>query len=82
MINKQGGTIPVTESEMQRAKNADLITLPMTVKGTNCFNCKFIDKRKKTIGFCTHEKVQQNVTNRQCCSFWDAKGSIRPWEKK
>lgn len=69
--------IPSTPEEMERAKSADLITLPKDVKGTNCSNCKFVKLPEK---FCTHPKVDMPVNERMCCAFWDAIGVIRPWE--
>ena len=77
--NKGGGIIPETKEEMQRAKDADLITLPRNIQGTNCGNCKFINKNKE---YCDHSKVLQKVNERMCCVYWDAEGSIRPWREK
>ncbi len=75
MRDSGGGHIPATKSEMRRAKNADLITLPPRILGTNCGNCMYVNN-----GFCEHPSVFQPVTKRQCCVYWDAKGVIRPWE--
>lgn len=61
--------------ELERAKKADLITLPNNIKGTNCGNCKFIKD-----GYCFHSKIKQNVANNQCCIYWDAEGVKREWK--
>jgi len=66
---------------LDRAKEADLVTLPDNIQGTNCGNCFFFDPEKKE-GFCNHVKVLQHVTSRMCCSFWDAPGTKREWETK
>lgn len=67
-----------SKSEQNRAKHADLITLPKDVPGTNCSNCRFV-KKSKDGAFCEHEKVQLPVTPRMCCKYWDNKGVKRPW---
>lgn len=64
------------KAQLERAKAADLVTLPKNITGTNCGNCSYIKE-----GFCTHKKVQQPVSARLCCAYWDAEGTIRPWEK-
>lgn len=82
-INKQKGIDYNTNTDNKKAKEADLITLPKEVKGTNCSNCKFvkiIDEKHK-IGFCEHPKVKLNVTDHMCCKFWDNKDALRSWEK-
>jgi hypothetical protein len=80
-INKKGGIDPKTPEETHRAKEADLITLPQEIRGTNCFNCRFIRQMNGQAGFCVHPKVQQSVNGRMCCALWDRDGSIRPWQK-
>lgn len=67
------------EQRLQRAKAADLITLPENIEGTNCANCKFVKTGENL--YCTHKKVLQNVTPKMCCIYWDAEGVIREWEK-
>jgi hypothetical protein len=64
--------------EMQRAKNVDLVTLPKGISGTNCANCRFIEKS----GFCGHPDVKQQISDppRMCCAKWDAVGTKRAWE--
>lgn len=75
-LDKLGGEIP---SDLERAKKADLITLPKNVPGTNCSNCKFVTEKGKG-HFCDHPEVQMVVTKKNCCAFWDAEGAIRAWE--
>ena len=72
------------KASLSRAKDADLITLPEKVEGTNCANCKFVNilDKEKGIGFCNNKEVLLAVTKTMCCKFWDAKGAIRSWEKK
>jgi hypothetical protein len=73
--NSQGGVVP---QDLESAKKVDLITLPEDVPGTNCFNCKWIEK-KGDVGHCKHPKVDQMVNDRNCCSLWDNSGVERPW---
>ena len=68
-VDEQGGLIP---TDKEKAKAADLITLPEGVTGTNCQNCKFIKN-----GYCTHPKVRMPVNDRNCCALWDAEGTLR-----
>jgi hypothetical protein len=76
-LNDQGGVIPDTRAEASRAKAADLGTLPMEIMGTNCGNCKFVSDVKGGIGVCLHPKVNQIVSARMCCAYWDAHGFLR-----
>jgi hypothetical protein len=69
-LNLQGGIDPKTPEEMQRAKTADLITLP----GGSAADAS----NKK---FCNNEKIQMFVTIRMCCGYWDNAGVKRPWKK-
>jgi hypothetical protein len=65
--------------EMERAKEADLVTLPEQVTGTNCANCKWVEGN-----FCKNPKVNQDLKDsapRMCCALWDAEGTKRAWEK-
>lgn len=62
---------------IKRAKQSDLVVLPKEITGTNCFNCKFIERSNDGQGFCNNDKVLQNVTERMCCCFWDADGTTR-----
>lgn len=79
--NKEGGLDPEDKYLLERAKKADLITLPKEVTGTNCYNCKFVSDKTKESGFCKHPQVKMLVNNRMCCSFWDNKGVHRPFKK-
>ena len=80
-INKLGGIDPTESYLIKKAKEADLVTLPVSVKGTNCYNCKYIRNVTQERGFCSHPKVQQNVNERMCCALWDAKGIYRVFGK-
>lgn len=78
-LEKSGDAVEhIQKEELERAKETDLITLPESVKGTNCGNCKFMDVDKN---WCDNKKVNQKVTDRMCCALWDAPGSKRPWKK-
>jgi hypothetical protein len=87
-INSQGGVDaiePGEKPELNRAKKADLVTLPRRLLGTNCGNCRFVKVIGKeegiTFGNCLHPKVAQIVSERMCCAFWDATGVKRAWKK-
>lgn len=80
-INKQGGLIPETKADMTKAKAADLGTLPTDIAGTNCGNCSFFTHAQSGIGTCEHPRVDQGVTVRMCCAFWDNPGFLRPWKR-
>ncbi len=69
-VGDHGGIDPKDESEMERAKRADLITLPGWSRE---------DARSKRM--CMHPEVQMYVTERMCCAFWDNTEVRRPWEK-
>lgn len=79
--NKLGGLDPQEKHLQQRAKGADLITLPKDVSGTNCYNCMYVRDKTKDEGFCSHPKVKMLVDKRMCCSFWDNKGVQRSFGK-
>lgn len=80
--NDLGGINEMDKGALERAKGADLVTLPEDVKGTNCYNCKWISRDKKAYGsMCRHPKVKQYVNSRMCCALWDAKGTYRPFEQ-
>jgi hypothetical protein len=72
------------QMQLERAKEADLITLPENVEGTNCGNCKFFSGHGNNFGtgMCIHPRVSQKVTARDCCALWDAPGTKRKWEEK
>ncbi len=70
-LNDEGGLDPKNKEETDRAKTADLITLPGGTK-TDASSKKF----------CNHKKIQMYVTVRMCCAYWDNEGVKRPWMKK
>ncbi len=70
-LNKQGGIDPITQENLQKAKRADLITLPGETE------LKVEAKR-----FCYNVNIEMFVTERMVCSYWDNKGVKRPWDKK
>lgn len=81
-INPLGGINETDKPALERAQKADLVTLPRNVKGTNCYNCKWISEYKeKHYAFCKNKSVRQNVNGRMCCALWDAKGTYRPFEQ-
>lgn len=80
-LNRQGGVQTSNIEELRRAKKSDLVTLPKDVEGTNCFNCKYIRDKKGKIGYCSHPKVAQDVSNHMCCALWDNSGLIREFGK-
>lgn len=80
MLNRQGGYDPENIAALERAANADLVTLPLNVVGTNCGNCRFVTATGQGTGFCNHPSVLQPVTTRMCCALWDAHGTLRTWE--
>jgi hypothetical protein len=68
-INGEGGIDPKSGEEMERAKKADLITLPGGSKAEA--------ENKK---FCKHEEIKMFVTARMCCAYWDNSAVKRPWK--
>lgn len=74
-INEHG----TADEKLERAKAADLMTLPEGIEGTNCANCRFVDLERE---YCTHKDVDQKVSPRMCCALWDAEGAKREWETK
>lgn len=63
---------------LERAKKADLVTLPKGVAGTNCGNCRFVDDDR-----CDNPKVNQRLKDgpkRMCCIYWDAPGTKRAFK--
>jgi hypothetical protein len=70
ILNDEGGIDPRDEEEMERAKKADLITLPGGLKS------EVVNKR-----FCNNKSVEMFVTARMCCAYWDNKDVRRPWTK-
>lgn len=77
-FNENGGVVPEERSARNRARNVDLVTLPVQIAGTNCGNCRFVaGTADPGVGYCAHPKVRQLVTARMCCALWDASGTIR-----
>ena len=74
-LNKEGG-YDYTGKALDRAREADLVTLPEDIKGTNCAdtNCMFGKK-----GLCVHPRILLPVTDRMSCSWWDNTDVKRPW---
>ena len=70
-LNLEGGIDPHDEKEMERARTADLITLPGGSKQDAPF------KR-----LCYNEKIRMYVTVRMCCGYWDNENVKRPWKTK
>jgi hypothetical protein len=74
-LDDQGGVIPTSQ---ERAKEADFITLPEGIEGTNCGNCLFVRRVKEKGDFhCVHPEIRMPVNNRNCCKFWDAHNTGR-----
>jgi len=71
ILNDEGGIDPKNEQEMDRARKADLITLPGGTK-TDATNKRF----------CYNNDIQMYVTIRMCCGYWDNVGVKRPWVTK
>ncbi len=70
-LNEQGGLDPITEEDLQKAKKADLITLP-----------GFAKLEVKNKRFCHNAHIEMFVTERMVCSYWDNKSVKRPWAEK
>jgi hypothetical protein len=70
ILNDEGGIDPRNEEEMERAKKADLITLPGGSKA---------DVTNKKL--CYNDNIKIYVTVRMCCAYWDNIGVKRPWKK-
>ena len=68
-LNAQGGIDPKNKGETQKAKQADLITLPGGTRD---------DATNKK--FCNNEAIKMFVTVRMCCGYWDNAGVKRPWK--
>jgi hypothetical protein len=82
MKNPIGGLNDMRNDALKRAQQADLVTLPPNVRGTNCFNCKFLKDRVPSHGYCSNHQVAQVVNSRMCCALWDAQGTYRPFKKQ
>ncbi len=81
--NDLGGINETDKPAVERARKADLITLPEDITGTNCYNCKWISAHKKDKGtLCTHPKIRQYVNRRMCCILWSNTGEYRPFKRE
>ncbi len=67
-LNEEGGIDPKNEGELERAKKADLITLPGGSR-----------KNAESKRFCNNEEISMYVTVRMCCAYWDNVAVKRPW---
>lgn len=80
--NALDGINDIDAPAIKRAKEADLVTLPEDITGTNCYNCKWISQYKRVnYGMCTHPKVRQNVNKRMCCALWARDGMYTPFKR-
>lgn len=81
--NELGGINETDKAALERAKEADLVTLPENIPGTNCYNCHWISSYKnEEKGMCTHPRVRQYVNGRMCCILWTNPGEYRPFKRK
>ncbi len=78
--NNQGGIYENTADALDRAKTVDLLTLPKDIKGTNCYNCKWIKSKTPQKGYCANPKVAQYVNQHMCCAVWDSSDAFRPYK--
>jgi len=74
-LNERGG-YDYSGKALDRAREADLITLPENIEGTTCAekNCMY---GKENI--CIHPKILLPITDRQTCGWWNNEDVIRPW---
>jgi hypothetical protein len=68
-LNENGGLKPTSDAYVAMAKHADLISLPGKAS-------------VKEKAFCNHEDIQDFVTERMCCAYWDNKDAERPFKGK
>ncbi len=69
-----GGVIPI---DRERAKAAELVTLPMDVQGKSCKSCDyFVDAESR----CVNAKVDMPVTEHQACRWWANPGTFKTWK--
>lgn len=68
-LNEQGGTTPPDKDKMKLAKTADLVTLPGKAKPT-------------IVMWCQNKKVDQAISDRMCCAYWDNPGAYRAFGKQ
>lgn len=79
--NNLGGLSEQNVASIKRAQQSDLLTLPINVTGTNCYNCRYIKRKTNYHAWCSNEKVSQYVNHRMCCALWDNEGAYRPYSK-
>jgi len=65
-----GGIVLSEPQQLDNAKKAVLISMPQSIQGTNCSNCKFFSNQ-----FCNHPQMKLPVNSRQCCNYWNAEGT-------
>jgi hypothetical protein len=68
-LDPQGGLKITNKEDLRNAKHSDLVTLP----GKGTVTEKF---------YCEHKDIKQFVTERMCCAYWDATGTLRAFGKK
>lgn len=68
-LDEQGGTIPPDDKKKELAKKADLITMPGKAE-------------PKAIKWCKHKEVDQPISDRMCCAFWNNPGAHRSYGKQ
>lgn len=78
--NVNGGVEDHDKDALKRAKEADLITFPKNISGTNCFNCQWIRDKKNGVGYCFNNLVKQYVSKQMCCNLWAREHTLRAWE--
>lgn len=72
-LDKQGGELPVVSR--QALAVVDFVTFAKNVKGANCSNCEH-----NLNGVCQFSRIKgQPVTHKNCCSAWNAPGTLRDW---
>ena len=68
-VCEQGGLWIKDKKDLEKAKKGDLVTLPGKATVTEKF-------------YCFHSKIDQYVTARMCCLYWDAEGVSRQFGEK
>lgn len=76
--NELGG-YEYTGEAKEIAKKYDLLTLPASVRGTNCANCSFYTSLAKG-GFCFRHNILLPVTPRMSCTYWNNLSADRSWD--
>jgi hypothetical protein len=68
--DEYGGLVP---TDMDRAQQVDLVTLPTQDLGATCGNCRWMEDT----GMCGHPRVQMPVNQRMHCKLWESFQSLR-----